>query len=177
MQTPKRFAKGPEFRAASTEPVRLPMISPPPSLEKYARPGTSMGLARVEHNHSIANDEREAFGATKHRTEEKFRRYHFGSQDPLQAQNFAFTHHYDVLVEAETEVHGPDDHLVMYYTDYLDAPPAPPITKISDTEMDVMELKKWLSTVKPRSRTDAFPLYQLAKGVLNGLADGFLQLT
>lgn len=177
MQTPKRFAKGPEFRAASTEPVRLPMISPPPSLEKYARPGTSMGLARVEQNHSIANDEREAFGATKHRTEEKFRRYHFGSQDPSQAQNFAFTHHYDVLVEAETEVHGPDDHLVMYYTDYLDAPPAPPITKISDTEMDVMELKKWLSTVKPRSRTDAFPLYQLAKGVLNGLADGFLQLT
>jgi hypothetical protein len=80
-------------------------------------------------------------------------------------------------VEAETEVHGPDDHLVMYYTDYLDAPPAPPITKISDTEMDVMELKKWLSTVKPRSRTDAFPLYQLAKGVLNGLADSFLQLT
>lgn len=136
-----------------------------------------MGLARAEYNDFAADEEREAFGATKQRTEQKFRRYHFGSQDPSQAQNFAFTHHYDVLVEAETDVHGADDHLVMYYTDYLDAPPAPPIKQVSDTEMDVMELKKWLSTVKPRSRTDAFPLYQLAKGVLNGLADNFLQLT
>jgi hypothetical protein len=136
-----------------------------------------MGLARADHNEHAAEEEREAFGATKQRTEQKFRRYHFGSQDPSQAQNFAFTHHYDVLVEAETDVHGADDHLVMYYTDYLDAPPAPAITQVSDTEMDVMELKKWLSTVKPRSRTDAFPLYQLAKGVLNGLADNFLQLT
>jgi hypothetical protein len=153
------------------------MISPPPNLARSTRPGTSMGLARVDHDEFAADEEREAFGATKQRTEQKFRRYHFGSQDPSQAQNFAFTHHYDVLVEAETDVHGSDDHLVMYYTDYLDAPPAPPISQVSDTEMDVMELKKWLSTVKPRSRTDAFPLYQLAKGVLNGLADNFLQLT
>jgi hypothetical protein len=177
MHTPKRFAKGPEFRAASTEPIRLPMISPPPNLDRHSRPDTSMGLARVAHNDSVADEEREAFGATKQRTEQKFRRYHFGSQDPSQAQNFAFTHHYDVVVEAETDVHGADDHLVMYYTDYLDAPPAPPIKQVSDTEMDVMELKKWLSTVKPRTRTDAFPLYQLAKGVLNALAENFLQLT
>jgi hypothetical protein len=178
MQTPKRFAKGSEFRAASTEPTRLPMISPPPSLDKYARPGTSMGLPRIEQNSEITTDEeREAFGATKQRTEQKFRRYHFGSQDPSQSQNFAFTHHYNVVVEAETDVHAADDHLVMYYTDYLDAPPAPAIKQVGDHEMDVMELKKWLNTVKPRSRTDAFPLYQLAKGVLNGLADNFLQLT
>lgn len=177
MHTPKRSAKGPEFRAASTDPIRLPMLSPTPNLDKHSRPGTSMGLARVDHNDFVADEEREAFGATKQRTEKKFRRYHFGSQDPSQAQNFAFTHHYDVVVEAETDVHGADDHLVMYYTDYLDAPPAPPIKQVSNTEMDVMELKKWLSTVKPRSRTDAFPLYQLAKGVLSALADNFLQLT
>ena len=152
------------------------MISPPPGLDKYTRPGTSMGLTR-DQSASVEDEERMAFGATKQRSEKKFRRYHFGSQDPSQSQNFAFTHHYDVVVEAETDVHGADDHLVMYYTDYLDAPPAPPIKQVSDVEMDVMELKKWINTVKPRSRTDAFPLYQLAKGVLDALADNFLQLT
>lgn len=53
-----------------------------------------------------------------------------------------------------------------YYCDLLAAPPAEPLVGDDERTVDVEEMCEWLSTVSPRTRVDAYPLWIMTREML-----------
>jgi len=69
------------------------------------------------------------------------------------------------------------DHLTWYYCDFLEAAPAgpaPPFTKDNTTTAE--DLLEWLHVFKPRTRTDAYPMLQVAIVALHKIVHREVQM-
>jgi len=92
------------------------------------------------------------------------RRYFSSTDTPI----LDSPHTFEIVLAGTEPDSSSRDYLTWYYCDFLEAAPvgpAPPFTEHNTTTVD--DLVKWLRTFKPRTRTDAYPMLQVAIVALN----------
>jgi hypothetical protein len=92
------------------------------------------------------------------------RRYFASTDTPIHN----IPHTFEIVLAGTEPDSSSRDYLTWYYCDFLEAAPvgpAPPFTEHNTTTVD--DLVNWLRTFKPRTRTDAYPMLQVAIVALN----------
>ena len=108
-----------------------------------------------------------------------------GVQATIRRRYFASTdtpvhdspHTFEIVLAGTEPDSSSRDYLTWYYCDFLEAAPvgpAPPFTEHDTTTVE--DLVKWLRTFKPRTRTDAYPMLQVAIVALNKIVHKEVQM-
>ena len=135
--------------------------------------GAGLRADQVEALESATERERaiyaQAFAAAADAEQEgvqaTIRRRYFSSTDTPILDS---PHTFEIVLAGTEPDSSSRDYLTWYYCDFLEAAPvgpAPPFTEHNTTTVD--DLVKWLRTFKPRTRTDAYPMLQVAIVALN----------
>ena len=135
--------------------------------------GAGLRADQVEALESATEGERaiyaQAFAAAADAEQEgvqaTIRRRYFSSTDTPILDS---PHTFEIVLAGTEPDSSSRDYLTWYYCDFLEAAPvgpAPPFTEHNTTTVD--DLVKWLRTFKPRTRTDAYPMLQVAIVALN----------
>ena len=87
------------------------------------------------------------------------------------------TMHFDVLIEPGDKIDASTDHLRYRYVDFMTQPGMHSVVNTDNNTVDIGELQHWLEVAKARTRIEAYPLFVVAKEVLQYLLRDELTFT